>query len=190
MTKINQITRLRGCGIFRDFSWTPDLPEFGKYNLIYGWNGTGKATLSGLFQDLQLSRTPKIGDAVLCINGTDLPGQEFSQSEYPIRVFNRDFIEKNVFYAGAIDMPPIFVLGVESVANQRRVEGLKRSLEKTKDKLQSARSEKRRTHKELEQFCIEIARSIKNKLRTSGNSRYNNYGSTGICVAQVHSVRV
>ena len=46
------MSRLRGCGVFRNFGWPTDLPEFGRHNLIYGWNGTGKTTLSRLFRDL------------------------------------------------------------------------------------------------------------------------------------------
>ena len=31
---ITNITYIQNYGVFRDFRWTPDLPEFGKFNLI------------------------------------------------------------------------------------------------------------------------------------------------------------
>ena len=46
---IKRIKTLQACGIFRDFRWG-DLPEFAKFNLIYGQNWTGKTTLSKILQ--------------------------------------------------------------------------------------------------------------------------------------------
>lgn len=80
MSRINRISRLRNCGIFRNFTWPPDLPEFGRYNLIYGWNGTGKTTLSRLLRNLEFGRLQTMGKAVLRINGSDVPGDSFLQS--------------------------------------------------------------------------------------------------------------
>ena len=42
MAHINRVARLRDCGIYRDFTWADDVPDFRRYNLIYGGNGTGK----------------------------------------------------------------------------------------------------------------------------------------------------
>ena len=42
------INRLKQFGIFSDFNGTK-IQKFGRYNLVYGWNGTGKSTLSNLF---------------------------------------------------------------------------------------------------------------------------------------------
>ena len=36
---------------FRQFKWGA-LPELARFNLFYGWNGTGKTTLSNLLADL------------------------------------------------------------------------------------------------------------------------------------------
>ena len=37
------INRLKQFGIFSDFNGTK-IQQFGRYNLVYGWNGTGKST--------------------------------------------------------------------------------------------------------------------------------------------------
>ena len=72
-----------------------------------------------------------MGEAVLRINGHDVPGEDFPQSTLHIRVFNRDFVEENVLPVGGGDMPPILVLGAESVEKQRKVEHLKRDRAKS-----------------------------------------------------------
>jgi wobble nucleotide-excising tRNase len=55
---IKSIQRLRKFGVFEDFSKTAGLSDFLDKNIIYGWNYSGKTTLSRLFAMLG-SKTPK-----------------------------------------------------------------------------------------------------------------------------------
>lgn len=41
------INRLRHFGIFIDFNGT-QIQKFGKYNLVYGWNGTGSQPIESI----------------------------------------------------------------------------------------------------------------------------------------------
>lgn len=41
---INKIKKIRNLGIFSDFKWPDALENFKRFNLIYGWNGSGKTT--------------------------------------------------------------------------------------------------------------------------------------------------
>ena len=175
MKRISRITRLRSCGVFRNFTWPSDLPEFGGYNLIYGWNWTGKTTLSRLFRDLELGRPPTLGHAVLRIDGSDIRGENFPQATLQVRVFNRDFIHENVFPVEGIEMPPILVLGSENVKKQKEVERLKEGRAKAESNLESARSEKDTAIRDFDRFCIDRAKVIKETLRSRGQNPYNNY---------------
>lgn len=51
---IDRIARLRHPGVLRDFNWPAELPVFGHYNLIYGWNGSGQTTVSRVFRGLEM----------------------------------------------------------------------------------------------------------------------------------------
>ena len=178
MTWIDRISRLRGCGIFHNFTWPSNLPEFGRYNVIYGWNGTGKTTLSRLLRDLEVARAPTTGQAVLRICGNEVSGESFPQSTLHVRVFNRDFIEENVFPVGGGDLPPILVLGAESVEKQKMVGRLKQDRATIVATLASTRSAEHTANDEIDRFCINRARLIKSDLRTSGPNPYNNYNKT------------
>ena len=39
-------------GLYKDFKWPDDLPEFGRLNVIYGRNYQGKTTLSRIFDSV------------------------------------------------------------------------------------------------------------------------------------------
>ena len=58
---IDRIAHLRQCGVFRDFTWPQGLPGFARYNLVYGWNATGKTTLSRLFAPWKSAVHPPLG---------------------------------------------------------------------------------------------------------------------------------
>ena len=179
MKRIIRISGLRSCGVFRDFTWPSDLPEFGQYNVIYGWNGTGKTTLSRLLRDLELRRAPTVGAAVLRIDGSDVPGTDFPRSTLQVRVFNRDFIHQNVFPVEHSDLPPILVLGAEYVGRQKEVERLKKRAATARSELEYSRSAEERAGRDFDRFLADRARVIKDTLRTSGRSQYNNYNKAG-----------
>lgn len=174
---ITRISRLRDCGILRDFAWPADLLDFGRYNLIYGWNGTGKTTLSRILRCLE-KRTAPSGQVTISLNGRDVRGDDFPTAMVPVRVFNREFMAENVFPVGGGDLAPILVLGAESVQKQREVERLKGERTTAQSRLDSARSTKQRAERDFDQFCIDRARVVKDTLRSSGQNPYNNYNKT------------
>ena len=113
MTVISRISRLRHPGVLHDFTWPKDLPTFVRYNLIYGWNGSGKTTISNLFRALEERKAPTNAKVTLSINGAEIQGNEFGEAKIPVRVFNRDYVRGSVFPIGGGDVPPILVLGKE-----------------------------------------------------------------------------
>jgi len=174
MTLIRCISRLRNCGIFRNFDWPHELPELGRFNLIYGWNGTGKTTLSRVLRHLEKRTTPQ-GEVKLKLSNGEFEGKEFPALTLPIRVFNRDFVNESVFRKDGGELPAIFVFGAESVEKQKEVERLKGERAKAQSKLDAAHTEKDKAVKYLDTFCIDRARVIKDTLRSSGPNPYNNY---------------
>ena len=51
--KIKKVRKIKDYRVFRDFSWPASLPEFKDFNLVYGWNGSGKTILSNIFRDIE-----------------------------------------------------------------------------------------------------------------------------------------
>jgi len=171
---ITRIKRLMNYPVFHDFTWPSELPDFGRYTLIYGWNGTGKTLLSRTFRSLEKRMPPAKGEVVLSIDGRDVAGGEFPHENVPVRVFNRDFVNDTVFRVGGSDIPPIYVIGRENLEKQKKVERLKAERAAKEDKLNAAREKKQQAERDLDKHCIDRAKLIKETLRLKG-SAYNEY---------------
>ena len=92
LSKIHKVKKL-GL-VFSDFSWSAGTPAFKAVNLIYGWNGCGKTTFIRLFDDLA---APGIDSLEYDLENEG--GTRFAQGTsypVPIRVFNQDYVQKNV----------------------------------------------------------------------------------------------
>ena len=175
MSVIEKIARLKHPGVLRDFTWPAELPSFGRFNLIYGWNGSGKTTLSRLFRHLEQRSIPATGEVTLRIAGHDIGGQNFASASVAVRVFNRDFVNESVFPVGGGDVPPIFIVGKESVDKQKHVDRLRVEKAAREKQFADAKANSEQATRELDKHCTDQARSIKDALRVPGSSAYNEY---------------
>ncbi len=95
MHMISKINKIKNLGlVFNDYSPASNFACFKKCNLGYGWNGSGKTTLSRFFDALN-------GVLIegLIYEIEDENGNKYTQNNpFPrkVRVFNHDYIQKNV----------------------------------------------------------------------------------------------
>lgn len=110
---ISKIEKIKNLGIFTDYKWDSDLPEFKRFNLIYGWNGSGKTTLSQLFASFETDKSeiyPELEYKVQTDEGDFTQKNIFNKK---IRVFNQDYISENIEILSG-KAKPIFILGKEN----------------------------------------------------------------------------
>ena len=175
--KIKKICKVKDYRIFRDFSWPASLPEFKDFNLIYGWNRSGKTILSNIFRDLERKRVSVIGSDfhIETENGIIRSETLGATTNLPsVRVFNREFVVENVFTASG-DVSPIFVLGEDSIEKQKEIDKLKGQLTEKQKEATTKRTEVQEAERGLDSLNIEKAREIKRLLSSSGQNPYNNY---------------
>lgn len=174
---IERISKIKNHRILRGFAWPNDLLNFKEKNLFYGWNGTGKSTLSNLFRSIEKRASILEGEVEFVISGNKIDGAVLStiQGLPQVRVFNKDFIADNVFTSHG-SVAPIFFLGEENIEKQKRIEKLKGGLDQAEKEGRAKEAEKRQAEKTLDDFKKERAKSIKDLLSSSGgNNPYNNY---------------
>jgi len=115
---------LRSFGPYRNFvgNEASGVPAFNKFNLFYGWNYSGKTTLSRAFQVLE--HPAKLRDyATASFKFTLDDGSELSSanlSNVPaVRVFNRDYVNENFQQEHAA--PAVFIVGKENADLKKRL---------------------------------------------------------------------
>ncbi len=125
ITKINKIKKL-GL-VFDDYAWDSHLPIFKQFNLVYGWNGSGKTTFSRLFDAVGGAPPENLEYEVEDDRGNKYKqGEPFSQK---IRVFNQDYIFKNVQILESRAKSISVLLGEENKELLEKIENDKKLLD-------------------------------------------------------------
>ncbi|MFA5033204.1 MAG: AAA family ATPase [bacterium] len=178
MSIIKNIVKIKNCPSFIDFKPATDFPGFSKYNLFYGWNGSGKTSFSRVLKSFELGENffdnpEKPAEFEFKLhNGTSISHSNLSDFK-DIRVFNKDFIDNTVF----CDNSPkfIFFLGKESKEDKEKITQAEIDLEDfkkdstTKKKLFNKVEDKKRD------ALTNKAREIRNALTTPREDNYGNY---------------
>ena len=175
MTVIEKINRLDHPGVLREFIWPRELSTFGRFNLIYGWNGSGKTTISRILRDLERGKRPSAARVLLSIRGRTVSEAQFPQNPVQVRTFNSDFVREAVFRVDGQEMPPIFVVGRDNVEKQRKLEQLRVEKEGKERDLERANRNREAADRTLDKHRIDSAREIKAALRVHGSGPYNEY---------------
>jgi wobble nucleotide-excising tRNase len=84
---ITQLNKLKRFGIYQNYTWG-GIDDFKKKNLVYGWNYSGKTTLSKLFQVLEFK------DKNRCFSGAEI---EISVNDGTTKTYNQDTLNSFPF---------------------------------------------------------------------------------------------
>ncbi|MFA4909787.1 MAG: AAA family ATPase [Desulfobacteria bacterium] len=179
---IKRIVKIKNCPSFVDFKPANDLPDFTRYNLIYGWNGSGKTCFSRVLRSFEMSndydhpeRQPEFEFKL--DNGASISHKDLNTFK-SIRVFNKDFIDESVFGIGGPQ--PIYFLGKESKEDKERFDAVENELGELRPKLETKKSVVKKAETNKEKKLQDKAREIKNALTTTKQDHYRNYDCSNL----------
>lgn len=183
-----KVSKLKKFGIFRDFSWGASTPDFARFNLIYGWNKSGKTTFSRAFVACEKKTTdfinyPRdkdgniIGEFEIKTNGSSAITQLNCQScTRQIKVFNKDFIEDNVSFDPTNPSKPIVYVSEEDIESNKKLKELQGKVTPLAEKYESAQKDKLKSEKAEDDFRKSTARTIKDIVgNLKVNDKYRDY---------------
>ena len=173
--KIKCIETIKNYGVFSNYE-KGDTKYFGANNIIFGWNYSGKTTLSRIFRSLEKKELHSdftdgkfkiLDEKDNIITESDVPNNSLK-----VRVFNTDYIKDNLKWEETKDgIPPILIIGDENIKLQKKlVELEKGKKELYNDKKQTDRKMKEKK-KALETLISNEARRITNELALGRNFR-------------------
>jgi wobble nucleotide-excising tRNase len=157
---ITKINKIKDFGVFKNFNGSA-LPELKTFNLIYGWNYSGKTTLSRVFRCLEkgelhddyLTATFEMEDATAKHDNT-------FAIKANIRVFNSDFVKDNLKW-DTDNIEPIFLLGAENIELQTALK--QKEIELANAEVELAEAKRLKTEKQTR-----INGAVTNKARDIG----------------------
>jgi wobble nucleotide-excising tRNase len=167
---IIKINRLTNFGNFRQFQWG-STTNFTKYNLIYGWNYSGKTTLSRLFQVLamptELTQWQGCQFEIELQGGAKLTHANLANPQR-IKVFNRDFIQNN--FQQENKAPAVFIVGGNTIHLRNRITRLNQHVDKTRTIKVGLNERHQQLKKELDTLGTTHASSV---ATLTGDKTYN-----------------
>lgn len=180
---IHQISKLKNFGIFQDYKASKDLKKFSQYNVFYGWNGSGKSTVAKLFFSLSDKRNHSHftnSEFVISLSDqTDISHKNIADNTLNIRVFNRDFIERNVNFEES-KTNSILILSEEKKEEMELYKELLLAYDLKKEDVKTKSLAYDKLVEELKKNLSKWASNIKKsfELIETTNSYYLNYDRT------------
>ncbi len=171
---INKISKLKNFGIFHNFSWKAELPEFKKFNLIYGWNRSGKTTISRVFASCEkkcvydmkrFKQYPENGEfEIRATDNRTIRNTDVATSSLPVKVFNRDFIDENISFDPLNPSNPIVYVSEEDIKSKEKLERLRLNQDVLEISFGEAKEDKKRKEQAKSSFLTGLGREIANVL--------------------------
>ncbi|KQR12857.1 MULTISPECIES: AAA family ATPase [Xanthomonas] len=141
---------------------TSAAPDFARHNLIYGWNASGKTTLSrvfGLLSGSTASRLPAGAHVRISVGQEVLDSRkEQDRGRIPVYIFNRDFIDANLQQANYTQAPALFVVGEDNIRLSNRIASLSRRRDRLAAMYRSVQTKQSEISASREKAATDLAR--------------------------------
>jgi len=170
MATLSRIDYFKHGGVLGEYRWPVGLSDFGRLNLIFGWNGSGKTSLSRMLRSLELRENATSFEANLSFGSTRLESDNFSDSKLPIRVFNRHFVDEVVTGSQGAGAPYILVVGPKNAKRQTTLQTLRDRRTDISDADDRAQARSRAAADGMDTWLVTRAALLKESSRKLGGS--------------------
>lgn len=123
---IKRINYIKNFGVFKNYRKKGDIQDFANLNIIYGWNYSGKTTISRLFQHFE-KKENNVDFEKAEFELEDYSGNKFNEKKLGIdnrvfRTFNSDFIKDNLKWDGSnFDAIQVLLLGEDAIEAENKI---------------------------------------------------------------------
>ena len=163
--EIRRIESLQKIGIFDRYSHDESVPDFKRYNLVYGFNGTGKTTISRILRSLDegdaQSALPLEGRFAIKLTDCCIirPDENTDALQRRLLVFNIDFINENLRWSEG-RASPVFYIGKDASRRAELLERVKHRIPLRGEQRRRAQSDHAAKERALSTFYKDTARII------------------------------
>ncbi len=174
---IKKINSIKNLGSFLNFSWQNSCELFKRYNFIYGWNYSGKTSLSRLFRCLELKEMhkdyPKLEFEIETDNDK-ITEFNFNNNVLLIRVFNEEFVEENFKWNDENHkISPILILGKDNIELTSRLKEKENEKMNKKEEISKITREIQTFQKQHEMLLTNKASDIRRILNITNSREFD-----------------
>ncbi|MDD5069036.1 MAG: AAA family ATPase, partial [Candidatus Pacebacteria bacterium] len=122
--RFRKIKEIMDSDAFDSFDWKG--PDFRRYNLIYGWNGSGKTTTSRIFRSIECGAVAtELGATQFQVVTEDgiMRNVDITAPSNGVRVFNDDFVKENLEFHES-KTKQILIVGNASIEAEGKIRSL------------------------------------------------------------------
>lgn len=170
---------IKGYGIFRDFKWSNNLTNFGKTNVIYGWNGCGKSTFTKVLNDIRTkNKDINSGKYTVTIDSSEFKKENIDNLNTNFYIYNETFVKNNI---GEFDnIKGIIYLSEENVENKEKLLELQQESIKENDLYEKLLLDYNKNLKSYEKSLSSVAKIIKEESNTYKFDKLYNFNKTSL----------
>lgn len=165
---LRSIDEINDFGVYKKIQKADGYDDFKIKNIIYGWNYSGKTTLSRIFSSIEDKKIhPDFSLAKFKISlddGSVLNQSELSTSNVIIKVFNTDYIAKNLRWDDS-DVEPIIILGDNEILLEQKIKSNQDKIDRVRELLAIKERSNRNIEITLSSLRSSNARNIKETLQ-------------------------
>lgn len=167
---IKRINHIKKFGVFQDYKRNGDIQDFAHVNVIYGWNYSGKTTISRIFQQFENQERnadyDKAEFEIETTNGDKYDEKNLIIENRTIRTFNADFIRDNLNWDGSsFNAIQVLTLGKDSIKAEEKIKEKKEKLSRIELIGKSLGNESQRISNEVQSGLTATASQIKSTLQ-------------------------
>lgn len=155
------VKSIKNFGIFKDAKTNEGQP-FYQFNLLYGFNYSGKTTLSRIFRAMQLGEMPEgFTGASFEIDSHEagLIKSSSLQKVENLRVFNSDYIAKNVNFDES-SVSPVLIVGERNIELESELHDIETAIVENEAIKVQKQDEAERKNREKGQRLTAVGRSV------------------------------
>lgn len=163
---ISRIKQIQNIDAFDSLDWAAE--DFKRYNLVYGWNGSGKTTISRLYsflekKEIDLPEYQSIEFSIQTDTGL-LKKSDIKIHNLNLRVFNEEFIRENINFWDS-KAKQIIIIGKENIELQKEIDILEKERKTRQDEYEKLLGKRPKTPKHekiLTQAAEEVTKQFGN----------------------------
>ncbi len=163
---IKRIQKIDDAGAFQSWKADPQCASFANVSLIYGSNGSGKSTLARALAAGAAGAAAERGLVVDIADSGESGVRRVERADDPfwsrVRVFNQDYVDRNLSFTGASDVgaAPLLVLGETRIDRANELEQARERLTEIDSESATAATSRDTAEKSARKLLTDCAREI------------------------------